>query len=344
MGATETTDGTRPKMTRELLEQRQRWPLAQKIDHALATIDAFVGRLGLDNVYVSFSGGKDSTVTLDLARRIYPDILAVFCSTGNEYPDIVRFVKRARENGANVMTIRPVATPRQVWSQYGFPLVGKEQSEKVHRIRVNPESATARKWMGNGYFALPRKWRYLVGEPYETSNVCCQKLKKDPFHRFERETGRRPILGMMASESAMRAGRYIRDGGCNVFGEKPACRPLSIWNDCDVWEYIRRYDVPIADIYRKGAMRTGCVGCGFGAQFPDDPRFRILYANYPKLYRMVMGYMNNGTDFRTALRRMLAVNGLTLPDEAQPTLFDTLPPDLRHSDTIDETTINQPNE
>lgn len=65
-------------MTAKELEDRQKWTLTQKIDHALATIDGFVGRLGLDGVYISFSGGKDSTVLLDLARRIYPDILAVF--------------------------------------------------------------------------------------------------------------------------------------------------------------------------------------------------------------------------------------------------------------------------
>ena len=39
-------------------------------------------------VYVSFSGGKDSTVMLDLARRAFPDIPAVFVNTGLEYPEI----------------------------------------------------------------------------------------------------------------------------------------------------------------------------------------------------------------------------------------------------------------
>ena len=186
-------------MTRQELEERQQWTLPQKIDHALATIDVFVSRLGLDKVYLSFSGGKDSTVMLDLARHIYPDILAVFSNSGNEYPDIIRFVRETQARGANIQIIRPKMTPRQVWDKYGFPLIGKEQAEKIHRIRVNPDTKTARKWKADtGYFKLAHRWRYLINEPYNTSHLCCKILKKDPFHHFEHETGRRPIIGVMA--------------------------------------------------------------------------------------------------------------------------------------------------
>lgn len=86
-------------MTAEELTERQSWPLPQKIDHALGTIDAFVSRLGLDKVYVSFSGGKDSTVLLHLCRVIFPNILAVFCSTGNEFPEIIKFVRETQMGG-----------------------------------------------------------------------------------------------------------------------------------------------------------------------------------------------------------------------------------------------------
>ena len=80
------------------LRERQGWSLAQKIDHSLGVIDQFYSRLG-GKVYVSFSGGEDSTIVLWLARKIYPDIKAVFCNTGNEYPDIVRFVRETKSGG-----------------------------------------------------------------------------------------------------------------------------------------------------------------------------------------------------------------------------------------------------
>ncbi len=310
-------------MTLQELREKQSWTLPQKVQHAMDVISTFVSRMGgLDKVYISWSGGKDSTVLLDIARRMYPDILAVFCATGNEYPDIMKFVRDAKKDGANIQIIRPKMTPREVWERYGFPLVGKESAEKVHKVRINPNTKTAIMLMGDTYYSLGAKWKYLVDEPYETSHMCCNKLKKEPFHAFEKENGRRPILGVMASESKMRAGRYVRNGGCNVFGERPASNPLSIWVEQDIWDYIAKYNLPIAEIYHKGAQRTGCMGCGFGAQFADDTRFRVLLANYPKCYDMVMNYTNNGVTFREALRKVLAANKLYLPDEQPPTLFD----------------------
>lgn len=304
------------------LRERQNWTLQQKIDHSLATIDVFVSRMGgPEKVYCSFSGGKDSTVLLHLCRVLYPDMLAVFCSTGNEYPEIVRFVNEQKAAGANIQIIRPKITPREVWAKYGFPLIGKESADKVHKIRVNPASKTAQTFLGNGYFCLAKRWRYLLTESYEVSPACCKKLKKDPFRSFEKETGRRPITGVMASESNMRVGQWVRSGGCNVFGEKSASRPLSIWTEADVWDYILRENLAISEIYHKGAKRTGCMGCGFGAQFSDDERFSILLKEHPKCYDMVMAYQNNGTTFREALRKVLAVVGRFLPDEEPQNLF-----------------------
>jgi 3'-phosphoadenosine 5'-phosphosulfate sulfotransferase (PAPS reductase)/FAD synthetase len=154
--------------------------------------------------------------------------------------------------------------------------------------------------------------------------MCCNKLKKEPFHRFERETGRRPIVGTMAAESKLRETQYLRQGGCNVFGESPASKPLSIWTEADIWEYIRAQNLPIAEIYHKGAARTGCMGCGFGSQFADDTRFDTLLREHPKCYDMIMGYTNNGVSFREAMRKALQVNGRFLPDEEPANLFSIL--------------------
>lgn len=83
-------------MTIKELQERQGWTFDQKIDHSLGVIEQFLSRT---DAYVSFSGGKDSTVLLDLCRIVKPDIKAAFCNTGNEYPEIVQFVREMKEGG-----------------------------------------------------------------------------------------------------------------------------------------------------------------------------------------------------------------------------------------------------
>lgn len=88
--------------TRQDLSVMQAWPLERKIRVTQAKIIEWYHHYG-GKVAVSFSGGKDSTVLLDLARRAFPDIPAVFVDTGLEYPEIREFVKTV----PNVTWLRP---------------------------------------------------------------------------------------------------------------------------------------------------------------------------------------------------------------------------------------------
>ncbi len=303
------------------LRERQAWTLEQKIDHSLGAIEQFVSRLGKDNVYVSFSGGKDSTVLLDLCRMVFPDIKAVFCNTGNEYPDIVYFVRDKIKNGENIEIIQPKIKPKEVLAKYGFPLVSKEVSSYVNAYRCNKESRQARRADGRlktKYKAeVPDKWKYLFYEPYMTSHYCCYKLKKEPFRKYERDNNISPILGIMADESMRRTTAYISNGSCNMFREdRGKSMPLSIWLEKDIWDYIKMRKLSIAEIYNKGAKRTGCMFCGYGCQFKNDNRLQLVYDMYPKMYSLFMCYTNNGVTYREALRKVLSVNRLYLPDES----------------------------
>ena len=305
------------KITLSDLHARQAWPLEQKIDHTVGAIDAFLAycREHGRSPYVSFSGGLNSTVLLHLARRVFgADLKGVFCSTGNEFPEIVRFVRRT----PNVEIIHPALTPRQVMERYGFPLVSKEQAQAVRQIRTT-ESEKLRNYRlyGDGVRragVLSERWRYLADEPYMTSEKCCEILKKRPFRHYNTATRSLAMVGTMARESKLRQSQYIRRGGCNAFDDDPKkvhSAPLSIWTGTDCWGYIRKYDVPYCEIYDvEGIERTGCVFCGFGAHL-NGSRFRVLYERYPKLYCMAMDYTNNDYTLRHALRRM----GVMLPDE-----------------------------
>lgn len=299
------------------LKERQSWTLDQKIDHSLGVIDQFISRLN-GQVYVGFSGGKDSTVLLDLCRVIKTDIKAVFCNTGNEYPDIVRFVRELKNTeGYNIDIIYPKLKPREVFEKYGFPLVSKSTSAIIGKVRRNPNGKVFENFVlkRESIFKLAEKWMFLIDEKFDVSEKCCYQLKKKPFHGYHLNTGLFPISGEMASESVQRQMKYLQAGGCNQFGDITISKPLSIWTEEDIWAYIKKRNLRIADIYNKGSKRTGCMFCGYGCQFKDDNRLKMCYDMYPKMYNMFMNYTNNGITYREAMRKVLAVNGLELPDE-----------------------------
>lgn len=303
-------------LTIEELRERQSWPLEQKIDHSLYTIENFLA--GVDGkAYVAFSGGKDSTVLLDLVRVVDKTLPAVFCNTGNEWPDIVRFVRELQASpGYNIVELHPKKTCKEYWSQFGFPLISKDTAHKLYYMKRKPDGNVAKHAFAEGsYFSVPKKWRFLADEQFWCSANCCEALKHNPSEIYERKTKRRPITGIMASESQSRTMSYIKKGGCNVFGLKAQSTPLAIWTENDIWDYIKSRDLKIADIYSKGVDRTGCVGCGFGCQFADNDRFDVLYRLYPRYYQMIMDYENHGVKFRDALRKIFDKCGKNLPDE-----------------------------
>lgn len=120
--------GTR---TLQELQMLQALPLAVKAEKTKLRIREWVDRYGEDGVYVSFSGGKDSTVLLHIARQMYPNLKSVFVDTGLEYPEIRAFVKTFD----NVDWIKPKMNFRQVIEKYGYPFISKEVSESVDGAR-----------------------------------------------------------------------------------------------------------------------------------------------------------------------------------------------------------------
>ncbi len=92
-----TTQNKEKKFTNETLKEMQSWDLDRKIATSLTRIIEFAKHFD-NQVYVSFSGGKDSTVLLDLVRKIIPDVPVVFSNTGLEYPEIQNFQEHKEQN------------------------------------------------------------------------------------------------------------------------------------------------------------------------------------------------------------------------------------------------------
>ena len=266
-------------------------------------------------VYVSFSGGKDSTVLLHMVREMYPDVEAVFTNTGLEYPEIQKFVKTFD----NVTILRPEMRFDEVIKKYGYPMISKEVSHKISGARKGAN--WAKKFVyGTAVSSDGKKSRYcvdkyepLVRTDFNVSNKCCDVMKKKPLKRFTKQTGKVPITAQLASESMLRTQQWIKNG-CNMFdAERPISNPMSFWTEQDVLKYIYKYNVKIADVYgdvifkdgqltldgtgkleTTGCDRTGCIFCGFGCHLEKGKsRFERLKETHPKQYN----YCLNGGEY-----------------------------------------------
>ena len=114
---------------KQLLREFQALPLSQKIVKSQLRIAEWYEHYN-GNVYVSFSGGKDSTVLAHLVHEMFPDVPLVFSNTGLEYPEIQAF---ARKKGAEF--VRPKMMFSEVISKYGYPIISKEVSEAIYYAR-----------------------------------------------------------------------------------------------------------------------------------------------------------------------------------------------------------------
>ena len=270
------------------LKLRQNYPLWMKLVFTRMRIKQWYEYFD-GMVYVAFSGGKDSTVLLNIVRSMYPDVPAVFTDTGLEYPEIKEFVKTVD----NVVWLKPKMTFKQVLDDYGFPVVSKEQAMAISRYRNTKDPVQKHRrlngWPNGKKGMISKKWQFLIDAPFKISDACCDKLKKNPMVQYAKESGRNPMMGMMASESHMRKRKY-GEHGCNAFDlKKPTSWPLSFWFDEDVWKYLKDHKVPYSKIYDMGETRTGCTFCMFGLQREATPnRFDRMKITHPKHYDACM--------------------------------------------------------
>ena len=167
------------------------------------------------------------------------------------------------------------------------------------------------------------KWQFLYNAPFRISLKCCDAMKKRPVHRYEKETGRKPILATMAFESRLRESAWLRSG-CNAFdSERPRSTPITFWTEQDVLHYLKNNKIPYCSVYgdirlkkqdadeidgqihwqdvignygetdileTSGAKRTGCIFCMFGCHLDKEPnRFQRLKQTHPRQYEYCIG-------------------------------------------------------
>jgi len=181
-----------------------------------------------ENIVISFSGGKDSTVTADLTVRALsnPSLVHIFGDTTLEFPLTIEYAKRFRKNN-----------PKAIFK------TAKNKEQDFYEVCSD------------------------IGPPARMLRWCCSMFKTGPITRvlnsLYRDMDILTFYGIRKNESVSRS-KYnrIEDNAESVKIQKQkVASPIFLWKDIDVWLYILGEGIDFNDAYRLGYDRVGCWCC-----------------------------------------------------------------------------------
>ena len=205
-----------------------------------------------NNAYVSFSGGKDSTVLHYLINEALPGnkIPRVFINTGIEYKLILKFVKEMASKDDRFVIWTVGKNIRKTLDAVGYPFKSKEHSCKLHAYKKGWIGDSVLKYFKvkeGGYVVCPKKLMYQIQDNFKMniSDQCCYEFKKKPIRDYIKKSGRSITLtGMMKAEGGQRTSLNCivtdKDGKLKKF------HPLAICsNEWENW-YIEHKSIKLA--------------------------------------------------------------------------------------------------
>ena len=268
--------------------------------------------------YLSFSGGKDSTVILALIKmceEIYTlpknAIPAVFSNTGIELGATVDFVKWVKENWyQNVEIIRPEKPFQWIMENHGKPMKSKLKSDFISRYQVSKrvDTGSFAHLLGNSRDGknchrtrLADKDLHMIHDNLniKVSDKCCHILKKKPFEKYKKENDIKGyLLGERLAEGGARDFSTLKRlslGGkicTKTKGKYLVKLPIVDWTNEDIETFIEKYNVPLSKAYtEQGYERTGCFMCPFSLQIEQN--LTKLHEYEPNRYKASMVWLED---------------------------------------------------
>lgn len=223
------------------------------------------------NAYLSFSGGKDSTVLHYLLDIALPgnNIPRVFINTGIEYNYVVDFVKELASKDSRIQIINSGVNIKQMLEKEGYPFKNKEHSLKVGEYQKGSRAKFIlyyKEMTGKSKFACPKSLLYQYSDKFKIklSDKCCYRLKKDIFHKYEKMNGKTiAMTGMLAEEGGQRANltKCLITKNDKVVKFHPLLVCSTDWENY----FIKKYNIQLCKLYYPpfNFARTGCKGCPF---------------------------------------------------------------------------------
>lgn len=240
--------------------------------------------------YISFSGGKDSTVLSRLFDLAVPNnqIPRLYINTGIDYRAIIDFVKEYGKRDGRLQIIQPTQNIKEMLEQFGYPFKSKEHSQKVAIFQHSGLGKTVLNYIGKGNkkdFLCPKKLRYNFTEAFslKVSDKCCYKLKKEPVAKWAEENNRPiTITGIRQDEGGLRQSvtscAVFYDDNCKDLKKFHPLLPVP--NDF-IDEFCRVYNVELCKLYYSpyNFKRTGCKGCPYSTDL--QRQLDIMSAYFP---------------------------------------------------------------
>ena len=233
-----------------------------------------------NNAYISFSGGKDSTILHYLIDLALPNnkIPRVFINTGIEYNDIVEFVKELQKNDDRFVIISSKKNIKEILENYGYPFKSKEHSNRLNQFQNGNLSNFVKYYIGleskkKKGIKCPKILFYQFSNDFtlKVSDKCCYQLKKSIANKFQQEYNKSITLtGMRKEEGGQRKSIncIITDKENNLV----KFHPLLIVDDNFEENFIKKYNIKLCKLYYPpyNFERTGCKGCPFNLKLQDQ--------------------------------------------------------------------------
>lgn len=197
-------------------------------DEAFEFVKNAASKYPEENLVISFSGGKDSTVTADLVTKALsnPSLVHIFGNTTLEFPLTVAYAERFREN-------HPLAIFQ----------IAKNEDQVFYDVCED------------------------IGPPARLMRWCCSMFKTGPITRVINSMYRSQRIltfyGIRKSESVSRS-KYNRiedDAESVKIQQQTVASPIFFWKDIDIWLYILSEKIDFNEAYRLGYDRVGCWCC-----------------------------------------------------------------------------------
>ena len=246
----------------------------------LQKIESTITKYGAENFYISFSGGKDSTVLSALVDLALPGnmIPRVYADTGIELNMVRDFVFEMKKNDDRIEIIKPSVNIKESLERDGYPFKSKRHAHHVDRYQRIGMCPSIVSYLGGGDWGAkqqcPKILKYQFTEQFKEkmriSDNCCINMKEKPIEEWAKENNRSVgIVGIMKEEGGRRENAtcmLFKDGNLKKF------QPMSVvTKEWEEW-FIKEYQIKICPIYLPpyNFVRTGCKGCPFALHLQEE--------------------------------------------------------------------------